>query len=238
MKKALIVSLIAFITFLFVSLMALSVDVYRMQRQKAFNGTYQVHVFSYGWHTGLVVAMADIPKQYRPYFKMLKGHRFVEISWGDAKFYQNRDPQVNWWLAIRAVLLPTKSVMHLVGFDASIEDFYRFSEVQTIFLPKKDFDRMMGFICSFFEPDSVHKFSIIDRGLYGDSWFLKSKATYIFPYTCNVWTARALRKASIPLTPVFYQSARLLMRTLSEFSKQNKKERPKNVRLVQSRVSR
>ena len=44
---------------------------------------------------------------------------------------------------------------------------------------------------------------ILDSGLYGDSIFVEARGRYILPYTCNVWTGRALRNAGFPITPIY-----------------------------------
>jgi len=229
-KKAFLVAFGLFSLILIFSIVMLNIDSRRLQKRNVFPGQKAVHIFNYGWHTGLVLAIEDIPQDYIPYFAMLKQHRFVEVSWGDAKFYQNRGPRINWFLAIRAILFPTGSVLHLVGFDVPINHFYQWSRYFTIYLTDEEFDDLLKFICSYFETNVNHKFVIVDRGLYGDSWFLKSKGIYIFPYTCNVWTARALKAAHLPLTPIIYQYASFLTRVLENYSR--KQANHKDIRFV------
>ncbi len=231
-KRAFYLSTLIFVVVIFIYLAVLSFDLYRLKHHKVLNGRYQVHVFDYGWHTGLVIETRDLPDAYRPYFQLLGRHRFIEISWGDALFYQDRSPGINWWLALRAMLWPTKSVLHIVGFDQEIEDYYRWTDWQTIYLNQEGFNALLSFVCSYFLPEKQKKYRVVNHGLYGDSWFLASKGLYVFPVTCNVWTARALKSAKMPLTPYLYQSSRLLMYVLSVHAKQLKSNR-KTLRYVQ-----
>ncbi|MCD6374195.1 MAG: DUF2459 domain-containing protein [Caldisericaceae bacterium] len=229
-KKAFFIAFVLFALSLIFSVSMLLFDSNRLQKRNVHSGSKAVHIFNYGWHTGLVIAVEDIPENYLPYFAMLKQHRFVEISWGDAKFYQYRRPGINWFLALRALLVPTSSVLHMVGFDMPVDHFYNWSRFYTIFLNDQEFRDLLTYISSYFETDENHKFVIVDRGLYGDSWFLKSKHKYVFPNTCNVWTARALKAAHLPLTPVIYQYSSFLIKVLERYSK--KQAQHKNVRFV------
>jgi hypothetical protein len=38
-------------------------------------------------------------------------------------------------------------------------------------------------------------------GIYGDSTFFRANGKYYFPNTCNVWTARGLKTAGVPIVP-------------------------------------
>ena len=98
-------------------LLALSWDVYRLQRKNPLEGTYVVYVFSYGWHTGLVLNGRQIPGPFKKYFALWPKRHWLEISWGDNRYYRNREPAKNWYLALRAFAWPTHSVLHIMGFS-------------------------------------------------------------------------------------------------------------------------
>ncbi len=200
-------------------LFTLGIDVFRLQRRKPLPGIYAVRVFNNGWHTGLVLEVPTIPPPFQKHFMPWRKHRWVEVSWGDNRFYRNRRPAMNWLLALEAIAWPTKSVLHVVGFDLPLNHLYGKHFLQTVYVTRENYLSLLRFVSSFFVGDSVHPFAIIERGLYGDSYFLKSKGMYVFPFTCNVWTARALKAAGLPLTPVLYQTSGLLMRVLRERAK-------------------
>ena len=52
-----------------------------------------------------------------------------------------------------------------------------------------------------FAADGEGKTESLGRGLYGDSRFYSSKESYHIFNTCNVWTARALRRAGLATHP-------------------------------------
>ncbi len=206
------------LAFVFLYLIVLSIDVYRMQKYNPLGSArlYTVRFFAFGWHSGIVLDMNDIPKTYQPYFSLFARHRWVEISWGDDAFYRNQNKTLSWPLGIRAIAWPTKSVLHVVGYDMPPHAIYGVARVQKIPVGAQAFRALLKFVTSYFVGDSAAPYAIVERGLYGDSWFLKSKGKYVFPFTCNVWTAQALKEAGLPLTPVLYQIPGILVEVLRQ----------------------
>ncbi len=207
-----------FLSLVFLYLLVLSIDVYRMQKYNPLGSARlcTVRVFAFGWHSGIVLDMNEIPKADQPYFSLFARHRWVEISWGDDAFYRNQNKTFSWPLAIRAIVWPTKSVLHVVGYDMPPHAIYGMARVQKIPVDARKFRHLLKFVTSYFTGDSAVPYDIVERGLYGDSWFLKSKRKYVFPFTCNVWTAQALKEAGLPLTPVLYQIPGILAEVLRQ----------------------
>jgi uncharacterized protein (TIGR02117 family) len=207
-----------FFALVFLYLTVLSIDVYRMQKYDPLGSArlYTVRVFAYAWHSGIVLDRNDIPRAYQPYFSLFARHRWVEISWGDEAFYRNQNDTLAWPLGISAIVWPTKSVLHVVGYDMPPHAIYGVARVQKIPVGARAFRGLLKFVTSYFVSDSATPYAIVERGLYGDSWFLKSKGKYVFPFTCNAWTAQALKEAGLPLTPVLYQIPGILMEVLRQ----------------------
>ncbi len=219
MKRRYYILGLIFIFALIFYLLALSYDVYRIQRKQVFTGTFTVYVFSYGWHSGLVLDQKQIPSSFKKYFSLWPQRRYLEVSWGDNLFYRNQDAQKDWFLALRALIWPTNGVLHIVGFNMPPNHIYRPGAFRIIYLSSREYWSLMRFVTSYFVGDSLHSFVPLQRGLYGDSYFLKSKGVYEFPFTCNVWTAQALKAAGFPITPVLYQIPGVLLRVLRETGK-------------------
>ena len=166
-------------------LLFLSIDVFRLQRHNPMEGTYAVRVFIYGWHTGLVLDTGNIPAPYHKYFAMYsRKHRWLEISWGDNLFYRNRNPEKEWLLAFRAIAWPTNSVLHVMGFDMPLDHLYRQNSLITFYVSRQHYLSLIRFVSSCFISGPGSAFTIMGRGLYGDSYFLKSRGKYVFPFTC------------------------------------------------------
>jgi len=177
------------------------------------NDSKTVFVVSHGWHTGLVIAAKDLPDSLRkqPAFPKTA---WVEFGWGDREFYQN--PDFSFWTTAKAAIWPTESVMHVAGFDTAVKDYFSLSERITIKVGESRFNNMLHYIAQSFSYDSSGSILFIRRGLYGKGGFFASSRTYIWPKTCNVWTAACLEAAGLDITPIYYQRASRLMRVLRE----------------------
>lgn len=176
-----------------------------------------ISIVNHGWHTGIVIDTSDIPDNHFPDIPAFPGNRYLEFGWGDYDFYQNPSSEVDYFLAAKAMLWPTKSVMHVVGFDSTPEKFFARSGVIQLQFGDSLFSLLYKYISNAFERDESGKLIDLGPGLYGASRFFKSDKTYIFPKTCNVWTAQVLREGGVELSPLQYQTASDLMEKLSEF---------------------
>jgi len=205
------------ISFLFLLILLLLNDFIKMKRYSLdVTDKIPIIVFSLGWHTGITIEYKCIPKRYKKYFDDFRDYKYIEISWGDAKFYQDRSPRINYLLAARAILLPTHGILHITGFNLSIELFYKYCSIKKINITNSDFKKMMDCITSYFVLNRRYQPIRISQSLYAYGWFYESRDIYIFPITCNVWTALILKKAGLDITPIFYQSATLLMFMLDQ----------------------
>ena len=64
-----------------------------------------------------------------------------------------------------------------------------------------DFEHLSRTIVASFARDEAGNAKSVGPGLYGNSRFYLSVETYHLFNTCNVWTAKALRAAGLPITP-------------------------------------
>jgi len=159
--------------------------------------TVPVHVVSHGWHTGLVIDRADVPPDLWPEQHDFAQSRHLEIGWGDEGFY--RAQEITPGLALRAMFLPTPSVMHVVGFDEPVEGYFQQSKIYRVELGEPAFRQLCRFVADTYDHDSGGQAIPLGPGIYGNSRFYRAKGNYYFPKTCNIWTARALRTAGCPI---------------------------------------
>jgi len=181
-----------------------------------------IYIVGHDWHTGVVIHREDIPDSLKLKHPKFLQSKFVEIGWGDKEFYQNSGPDVDYWLAVRAALWPTESVLHVNGFNQSVEDYYYVSKIIQFEIEARDFDNLCHFIHSAFKRDSIGVEIWIGKGHYRNSHFFLGEDSYYFPKTCNVWTAQAVHAAGISISPFRFQQAETLMEYLSKFELENK----------------
>lgn len=164
-----------------------------------------IYVVGHGWHTGIVLKRSDVSTEILPEMETFADVDYVEFGWGDEGFY--RAKKITPSLVFKAAFLPTPSVLHLAGFEGKVKRFYQMSDIIEVKIDNDKFDDMCRFISKTFTRDENGESSILGPGLYGESSFYRSHEKYYAPKTCNVWTARALKKAGLPVIPAMAATA-------------------------------
>ncbi|WP_457670080.1 DUF2459 domain-containing protein [Thiolapillus sp.] len=156
-----------------------------------------VYLVSHGWHAGIVVSRDDVPEDAWPILADFPDAKYLEIGWGDKDFYETPDPHAG--IVLKAALLPSASVLHVVGFSDAVPRYFSRSEIIRIDLPAAGFHALIQGIGESFARDGSGKADYLGPGLYGDSRFYLSRERYHLFNTCNAWTARRLRRAGLPI---------------------------------------
>ena len=174
-----------------------------------------IYLVSHGWHAGIVLRRADIPDILWTELGGFPDARYLEVGWGDMDYYQS--PNSHMGLILKAALLPTASVLHIVGFNGSVPAYFPYSEIIEIELTSAGLEHLSRTIAASFTRDEAGHIMSLGPGLYGNSRFYLSRETYHLFNTCNVWTARALRAAGLPITPARAISVESLMSQARKF---------------------
>lgn len=174
-----------------------------------------IYLVSHGWHVGIVVKRVDLPDDVRLVHQGFSNADYLEIGWGDRDFYQTPRPHLG--IALKAIFLPTPSVLHIVAFNDSVAAYFPHSEIIMIRLSDAGFQRLIRYIAASYERDSVGNLIPSGAGLYGVSQFYRSQETYHLFRTCNVWTARALYTTGCPVRPFLAITGDSLMSQVQSF---------------------
>jgi uncharacterized protein (TIGR02117 family) len=177
--------------------------------------TRAIYLVSHGWHAGIVLRRADIPGDLWPENVNFPYAEFLEVGWGDKQYYQT--PDAHFGITLRAALWPTSSVLHIVGFSGAVTAYYSSSEIIKIKLGEPGFELLSRYIAASFARGESGQARPLGGGLYGNSWFYLSRESYHLFNTCNVWTARALHAAGVPITPSFSITVEQLMAQAQTF---------------------
>ncbi|NOR51922.1 MAG: DUF2459 domain-containing protein [Gammaproteobacteria bacterium] len=159
-----------------------------------------IYLVSHGWHAGIVLERQLLSEYIEVLQQDFANAEYLEIGWGDSDFYQTPDPHIG--LILKAGLLPSESVLHLVGFNGDVTHYFPYSEIIELKVTPEQLDELVINIAASFTMDGKGKTVSLGRGLYGDSRFYSSKESYHIFNTCNVWTARALRRAGLDTHPL------------------------------------
>jgi len=164
-----------------------------------------IYVINHGWHTGIAVRRANIPKGVWPEHADFADSEYVEVGWGNREFYMA--PEGTLGLALKAVFWPSQGVLHLVGFDGPVQQFFRQREIVEILVSDRGFHRLAVFIGNAHAKDDSGRTMVVGRGQYANSRFYVAREKYFLLKTCNTWTARALRSAGLPITSLYAVTA-------------------------------
>ena len=160
--------------------------------------TRSIFLVSHGWHAGIVLKRIDIQQSEWPKLHAFTHIDYLEIGWGDKDYYTSSDPGTG--LAAKALLLPTSSVLHLVGFRGPPEIYFPYSEIIRIELSVPGFEQMVHHISKSFSRDASGSAVPLGVGNYGYSRVYASEETYHLCKTCNTWSATILQAAGCPIS--------------------------------------
>ena len=176
--------------------------------------TLTVYITKRGWHTGILVKKTALDSLIPGLTMDFPDARFLELSWGDKKFFMAERSPVG--LALRAVLWPTQSVMHVYGFTFLPDDYLKNDYVKSIQLTRKGFSEMSLYMNQSFARDSSNRIIPLEKNPRGMSNYYLSNLVYGGKRTCNTWTANALKQGDFPVRPFWALTAKNLLKQIEK----------------------
>ena len=155
----------------------------------AANAAHRIWVVSNGWHSGIVLARADVPESIIPDIADFPHARFFEFGWGDAEFYPAREAGA--WLALRAAF-PGPAVMHVSGLPDHPARIWPNVTILSFAVNAEALRRLLDFLRNSFDRAGAGRAVVSARGIYPFSLFYPATGRFHLFNTCNSWTAQAL----------------------------------------------
>ena len=162
----------------------------------------EFYVTSHGWHTGIIVPRAAViaskawPAGVAE--RDFAGCAFLELGWGDRKFYMAKKPGVA--MAVGAALVPGPSVLHVVGYPGTLTRKHVWNERVTVPCTDAELRALCRTLGAAFARDATGHAPPLGPGLYGfRSHFYAAKGHYWIGNTCNSWTLRMERAGGLPV---------------------------------------
>lgn len=169
--------------------------------------TRTIYFVQHDWHSGLAWAQRDKENFGAENWQ---NSPFVEVGWGDRQFYFAGDQSIP--SILRAVFIPSDSVLHVASFAEPPEQFFKFP-VFKIELSESGFQNLLAYVKQTFAVNRMgDRLAAIGNGQYGVSNFYAAVPKYIAASNCNTWAAEALRQAGVSTCP----NRALLARNLAE----------------------
>ena len=133
---------------------------------------------------------------------------YLELGWGNRQYYMHPSPGP--FLALRAVLWPTPSALHAVGFSGPISREFPGARIIELRVSRAGFSRLVAFVRDSHEPEP----NDLGPGQRANSRFYASPRRFHLLETCNTWVARALHEAGLPVDPSAAVTAGSLLRQI------------------------
>ncbi len=161
---------------------------------------YSVYIMSSGIHTGLIIPVNTFSEEKITALKFFKDYKYIDFGWGDEDYYQ-KPGGGKFCLGVKAVALPTSSVMRVQGFNSKPEDVSRWTDYAVQFdLDTGSFLRLCGYIDKSFRRDEKGDLIETSKKRDGEVIFFKSLHYYHGFNTCNTWAASGLKSAGLDVS--------------------------------------
>ena len=160
----------------------------------------QLHFVRDGIHTHLVLPAATVCALVPQLNPIFGSYQWLRIGWGDYHYYGNE--QQTKLMGLRALLLPTSSVVALLGIDDLRKDLPENAVLYSISISDSVMDSLSLFVSRYFKLDKSNQLTRVRERANGEQFF-KSRGVYTIANTCNNWTSYGLRTAGLSLNPVF-----------------------------------
>jgi uncharacterized protein (TIGR02117 family) len=170
--------------------------------------SYTVLITSNGWHSDIAIARADIPAGRIPEAADFPGALYLHFGWGDANFYQSRDPGLGTTLG---AAFPGPAIVHLAGLTRRPGETFRDLEEIELTLDAAQFEILITHLHETLERKGAPRVASSGAGVYDFSRFYPATGEIHLFNTCNTWTARGLKAAGLPVTDSGVRTAADLM---------------------------
>jgi uncharacterized protein (TIGR02117 family) len=169
-----------------------------------------IHVTSNGWHTGIVIARADLPPGVIPEIADFPAATHFEFGWGNRDYYTT--PRKTLGLTLGAAL-PSAAVVHLAAYGGPPRGYPGY-EVVTLRVSGEGMRRLAAYLHAGFARGGAPRLRAIAPGLLPASAFYPGSGTFHLFNTCNTWVAAGLAAAGLPVRAGGVQQAEELMSQL------------------------
>jgi len=161
------------------------------------DSTSVVYLVRHGWHAGIALRRAALATGAGPALEPLPEGRYVEIGWGEARYYPGRTRGV--WGAVRAGAWPTGSVLHVIPVPDSVPATFPQRTVLRIPVNPAELEALRTYVTASFADGATA--SPVADGFYPGSQFYRSALPYHAFNNCNHWAAGALEAAGCDTAP-------------------------------------
>ena len=175
----------------------------------------KVFVVHNNWHAALVVRKADLTQGLIPEQDHFPEADYLEIGWGDRDYFPATEESVG--LALRAAFRSRGSVLHVVGFNGAVRDYFTDGEIIELALAREPFRRLSEFLSDSFSRTDPSIPAQSQPGLVANGRFYPAAGRFSILRTCNTCIAEALKSAGLDISPRYVITAASLARQVRPY---------------------
>jgi uncharacterized protein (TIGR02117 family) len=168
------------------------------------------------WHAAIVIKKADLTTGMLPELRDFPTAEYLEFSWGDRDYFPA--PDGGFGMALKAAFWSSGSILHVVGFNETVEAAYPTANILKIHLPEKAFQGLVKFISDTFSRPHSPAPAEARPGLFANGKFYAAEGKFSLLRTCNTWVAEAFTAAGLPISPRYAITAGNLSNQMRPFA--------------------
>ncbi len=152
------------------------------------------YVATTGIHLEIVLPREQLPLALEHALGLPDQARYVALGWGERDFYLTTPAwsDLKPGLALKAVLIPTPSALHLTTYTRRSSDWYQLN------ICPESYEDLNAYLLDSFAKDPEGRPRRIDHPGYNDrDAFYEANRRYSFYRTCNNWVNQALQEADV-----------------------------------------
>jgi hypothetical protein len=153
-------------------------------------------VVARGWHSDVCLRAEDADARVLTMARDFAGARFLCFGFGERQYVVARDHSL---LTMASALLPSRGALLLTALRDPPAVAFGTGNVTSLGVSRGGLAGLLAFLRHSSETDTAGQPVRFGVGPYPGSAFFGATDTYAGFYTCNTWTADALRAARLPV---------------------------------------
>ena len=155
-----------------------------------------IDVVERGWHTDVCVRVEDVPELQAWLAQGFVGATHLCFGFGEREFVMTREHSI---LATLSALWPGRGAILMTVLRDTPAAAYGAENVVTLRVGEAGKTRLADYLAQSVQRDDLSRPVRLGDGPYAGSLFFGATPNYAGYYTCNTWTADALRAARLPV---------------------------------------
>lgn len=158
-----------------------------------------IDVVARDWHTDICLRSEDADPGVRSLASGFEDVRYLCFSFGDRSYVVRRNHGIGTMLL---ALVPGRGVVLMTALRAPPADAFGTEHVVRLAVGEAGLEGLRAYLRNAVQRNADGSAISLGAGPYEGGAYLSATAAYSLLYTCNTWTADALRHAGLPLAPI------------------------------------